>query len=119
MARYNKPDANNRHELSSLETLTALLRNNVAKRPDEIFAEIAGIPLSYGKLDDASTRLSVALPDLGVTPGTRVALQLGNNAEFLIAFFAIARMGPLSCRSTRLCLAHFCRRNWWIAEPAA
>ncbi|RKJ05649.1 long-chain fatty acid--CoA ligase, partial [Butyricicoccus sp. 1XD8-22] len=51
--------------------------------------------ITYGALDQEVTRLAKGLIRLGVKSGDRVGVALKNSAEFIIAFFAIARAGAV------------------------
>lgn len=81
---------------AGFETTLALLREGLAQRPHDIFAEIDGVPISYTALEEKSARLATALCDAGVVPAARVALLLDNSADFVIALFAISRMGAIA-----------------------
>ena len=49
--------------------------------------------LTFGELDELAERAVVGLAALGLEPGDRVALLLGNCLEFVIAFMACNRLG--------------------------
>jgi len=51
--------------------------------------------MTYAELDDLSDRLAVALADLGIARGERVALQLPNIAAFMVAYFGILKAGAV------------------------
>jgi long-chain acyl-CoA synthetase len=53
--------------------------------------------LSYGELDIQSDALAVALVELGVKKGDRVAVIMPNCAQFVIAFYAILKAGAIVC----------------------
>jgi 2,3-dihydroxybenzoate-AMP ligase len=55
----------------------------------------AGARLSYRELAVRVERLAVGLTDLGLEPGDRVLVQLPNVPEFLLLYFALARLGVL------------------------
>ena len=59
---------------------------------------------TWQQLEDTSTRVAQGLQRLGVNPGDRVALLMGNRAEFVIALYAIAQLGavavPMSTRDS-------------------
>lgn len=54
---------------------------------------------TYAEYDELSTRFALGLLDLGIQPGERIALQLPNSSEFLIAFMGAAKAGilPVLC----------------------
>jgi len=51
--------------------------------------------LTFGELQDSSRRFAVALADLGVEQGDRVATLMGKSAEFVIALVGIWRRGAV------------------------
>ena len=51
--------------------------------------------MSYAQLGDAIDRLAGQLIDLGFRPLDRVVFQLPNSIEFVIAFFALLRIGVI------------------------
>ncbi|PCJ19241.1 MAG: 2-succinylbenzoyl-CoA synthetase [Gammaproteobacteria bacterium] len=53
----------------------------------------SGLRLSFGALNSRCNQLANSLIKSGVKPGDRVALILMNSAEFLEAYFAIAKIG--------------------------
>ncbi len=55
----------------------------------------AGLRLTYRELAVRVERVAVGLTDLGLEPGERVLLQLPNVPEFLLLYFALARLGVL------------------------
>ena len=52
--------------------------------------------LSYADLHEASNRAAHALEGLGIGRGDRVAFLLGNSPEFVIAFFAVVKLGAIA-----------------------
>src|SRR5919202_3021452 len=55
----------------------------------------AGLRLTYRELAVRVERVAVGLTDLGLEPGERVLLQLPNVPEFVLLYFALARLGVL------------------------
>jgi long-chain acyl-CoA synthetase len=53
--------------------------------------------LTYRELDDMSDALAVALGEMGVKKGDRVAIVMPNCAQFVIAFYAILKAGAIVC----------------------
>lgn len=84
-------------------TLDQLLRQAAQQRrehPALIFGSMAGPllldqKLSYGWLDEAVNRFAAGLQQLGVRPGDRVTIMLPNCPQFVIAAFAIWRLGGI------------------------
>ena len=62
----------------------------------------SGLRLTFKELNSHCNRLADSLLKIGVEPGNRVALALMNSAEFLEAYFAVAKIGgvvvPLNWR---------------------
>ncbi|MCX7117109.1 MAG: AMP-binding protein, partial [Legionellales bacterium] len=52
-----------------------------------------GTPISYGELDTLSMQFSIALQQLGLQQGARVAIMLPNILQYPIVFFGILRAG--------------------------
>lgn len=52
--------------------------------------------VTYGQLLERATALSVGLVGAGIRGGDRVALLLTNRPEFIVAYFAIARLGAIA-----------------------
>jgi len=54
-----------------------------------------GGTLTYTQLDAAVNRFAAALQALGIQRGDRVAIMLPNSPHFVIAFFAVVRLGAI------------------------
>ncbi len=76
--------------------LAVILREAAADSPAKPVAVYPGGQLSYGELDALSDRLAAALTRLGIEPGGRVAVQLPNIPQFLIAYFGILKAGAVT-----------------------
>jgi acyl-CoA synthetase (AMP-forming)/AMP-acid ligase II len=85
--------------------------NCIADRPGSVFemfalavarapgreAIIAGtVRLTWAQLDGLVAEVAAGLSERGVSQGDRVALLIGNRAEFVILLYAIARMGAIT-----------------------
>ncbi len=77
------------------DTITKWLARHAAERPDAPAVVHGARVLSWAQLADKVARLAHALHGAGVAKGEVVAVQLPNVPEFLIAFFAIARLGAV------------------------
>jgi acyl-CoA synthetase (AMP-forming)/AMP-acid ligase II len=75
--------------LRRAETLFAP-RRVASRRPDRTI-----VRLTYGEIAERVRRLAVALTDLGVQPGDRVATLGWNHHEHLEAYFAIPSIGAV------------------------
>ncbi len=72
--------------------------------------EMGEICLTWAMLEDHALRAASGLRAMGVAPGDRVALLLGNHSDFVVAFFAVQALGavvvPLSVREQTPGLAY-------------
>ena len=64
--------------------------------PDQVAVIQGDTEWTYAGLEARTNRLANALRDLGVGPGTRVALMFGNDVRFLEALFAPMRLGAVA-----------------------
>ena len=85
--------------------LLEMLRATVDKWPNhEAVVEVGGERFDYRALWDRAAKTAGGLRDLGIQPGDRVAIRLGNGADWCIAFFAIQMAGgvvvPVNTRFT-------------------
>ena len=55
----------------------------------------SGLRLTFGQLNSRCNQVANSLIDVGIEPGDRVALLLMNSAEFMEAYFAIAKIGGI------------------------
>src|ERR1022692_4277830 len=76
-------------------TLHGMLLRSVAAAPDRIALVQGTRRLTYAQLASAIDRLAGRLIDLGFRPLDRVVFQLPNSIEFVIAFFALLRIGVI------------------------
>ncbi|WP_304458422.1 class I adenylate-forming enzyme family protein [Alicyclobacillus sendaiensis] len=79
------------------ETFLDFLARHAAETPGApAVIDEDGTVMTYGDLEDASSRLAQGLRELGVVPGDRVALQLPNRHEFVVALMGVAKVGAVS-----------------------
>jgi fatty-acyl-CoA synthase len=76
-------------------TIPALLHQRRVERPDAPFVLVHGAPTSFAELEDACDRLATALLDLGIGHGDRVAIAAPNGLEWLVTWFATAKIGAV------------------------
>src|SRR5476649_1578527 len=76
-------------------TLYGMLLRSVAAAPDRIALVQGTRRLTYAQLASAIDRLAGRLIDLGFRPLDRVVFQLPNSIDFVIAFFALLRIGVI------------------------
>jgi len=74
-------------------TIPALLHEMAARHPDVEFVVGGGQRYSYRTFQAAVQSFARGLHTLGVRPGDKVALLMGNCCEWLIADFAIVSLG--------------------------
>jgi len=80
----------------TIETsLTRFLEGAVARYRDRPVMTFGGRRVTYGELLEQSERFAAALAGIGVGKGDRVALMLPNSFEYVISFFAAARLGAV------------------------
>lgn len=73
----------------------AEIRNQASLRPEKTAINFYGNEISYRMLDTLSDRFANALADLGVVKGERVGIYLENCPQFVIAFYAILKLGAV------------------------
>jgi acyl-CoA synthetase (AMP-forming)/AMP-acid ligase II len=76
-------------------TVSRLLDRSVRLWPEQLAVVAGGHTLTYASLQALSCRLARVLQASGVKMSDRVALILPNSAEFVVGFFAIARIGAV------------------------
>lgn len=76
-------------------TVDAILSRAVGRWPDRPFVIAEGRRISYREMDQLADRAARGLMALGVRPGDRVALWMSNIWEWIVAQFAITRMGAV------------------------
>ncbi len=76
------------------ETFPGFLRERARQRGDQHIAVIAGdTRWSYAQLWQHAERVAAGLLALGLQPGERVVVQMGNVAEYLAVVFGLFRAG--------------------------
>ncbi len=105
--RFYEPTVPRDVELPEIP-LHEVLDRAAAAWPDRIavrFFVNPGLPaatLRYRELADATRRFALALAHLGVKKGDRVALMLPNCPQFVIAFYAVLRLGAIAVNTNPL-----------------
>lgn len=77
------------------EVLGDLLEQAAARHPAAAALDFMGRRWTYAQVEDLSARCSAALQRMGVQPGDRVCLCLPNTPYFVIAYFAVLRIGGI------------------------
>ncbi|MEW6636914.1 MAG: long-chain fatty acid--CoA ligase [Actinomycetota bacterium] len=76
-------------------SLTRFLEEAVGRYRDRPVMTFRGRRTTYGELLEESERLASAFAESGLRKGDRVALMLPNSPEYVISFFAAARIGAV------------------------
>lgn len=82
--------------MSISDTLGQELRKAAAEAPDQPFIRMMTGEWTYRQVDEATDRLAAVLATRGVGKGTTVSLMLPNCIEFILCWFAIARLGGVT-----------------------
>jgi long-chain acyl-CoA synthetase len=72
-----------------------ILAITAVHRPDKIATHFLGAELTYRDLKVRSDALSASLAAMGIAKGDRVAIMLPNCPQYIIAAFAILRLGAV------------------------
>ncbi|MCC9192254.1 AMP-binding protein [Arthrobacter sp. zg-Y916] len=75
------------------ESLTAMVEDAVARFGPKVALEFFGAETTYEQLGDQINRAAEGLRKLGVRHGHRVAIILPNCPQYLVAFYAVLRLG--------------------------
>lgn len=78
-----------------MRTLEALLAQRAIANGDHVFVQEADTATTYREFDVLVSRLASGLAGLGVAHGDRVCLGLPNGLDFLVASFALMRLGAV------------------------
>lgn len=78
-----------------MRTLSEVLSETTTAFPERNAIVHQGKTISYRQLDERVDRLARGLIELGVSKGEKVALWMPNMPEWVIAYFAIARIGAV------------------------
>jgi long-chain acyl-CoA synthetase len=93
------------------------LREHARRQPGKTAFVWYGREIGYGELDRSSDAFAAVLCELGVRAGERVALYLGNCPQYVIAHFAIQKIGAIVSPCGPLFKAHELR--YQLADGAA
>jgi long-chain acyl-CoA synthetase len=99
-------DAAGTADLTAIRTLADVVRVHAARRPDAPALEIAGRTVTFGELDERSSRVAQALRAAGVGPSDRVAFIDKNGLEFFDVTFGLAKLNAVNVAV-----------NWRLAPP--
>lgn len=74
-------------------SLGDVLRNTVEQYPDSQAIYFEGFRLTYNELDELVDQFATGLSKLGIKKGDIVGIDLPNVPQFVIAFYALQRLG--------------------------
>ncbi|KAF3314358.1 hypothetical protein TWF173_004961 [Orbilia oligospora] len=77
------------------ETIANRLAAVVAKYPDRVAVLSNQGKLTYRQIDEQSDAVAITFRDLGFRPADRVAVCLGNLAEYVVVIHACAKLGAI------------------------
>jgi long-chain acyl-CoA synthetase len=75
--------------------LADILSITAVERPDKVATRFLGAQLTYLELKRRSDALAAALAELGIVKGDRVGIMLPNCPQYIIAAFAVLRLGAV------------------------
>jgi long-chain acyl-CoA synthetase len=75
--------------------LHEILRMTAAEVPERRATAFLGAHLTYGEIKERAAKLATALVRLGIRQGDRVGVMLPNCPQYVIATFAILRLGAI------------------------
>jgi long-chain acyl-CoA synthetase len=70
-----------------------LLEKSADKYPDKVCTIFKGAEITYREMNELTDRLAAGLYDLGIRKGDRVGLFIPNTPQFVIAYYAILKIG--------------------------
>jgi acyl-CoA synthetase (AMP-forming)/AMP-acid ligase II len=95
--------------------LDAMFRKAAATAGEKLAVVDGAERITYAKLDGMVQRVAAGLLAHGLRPGERIAVLLGNRAEFVVSILAISRIGaivvPVGTRLRRPEIEYICRHS--------
>jgi long-chain acyl-CoA synthetase len=92
--------------------LSAFLERSAQDHGDATALIFLNSRLTYRQLQDEVDRFATALTGLGVKRGTRVAIQLPNLPQTVIAFYAVLRLGAVVVMTNPLYVEREIEHQW-------
>lgn len=96
-------------------SVAEILAARAAESPQHPLVILGDRQLSYGQVDAQATALAAALYELGIEAGDRIALNLPSWPEYVVAMFAVAKLGativPLNPKYTTTELQYMLRHS--------
>ncbi|GAC1476715.1 MAG: AMP-binding protein [Gemmatimonadaceae bacterium] len=81
--------------MSNAWTLTRVFGARAREHPERVLLSVGGRASRYGQVEAQSAALAASLGDLGIAAEDRVAINLPNGAEWIVALLAVARLGAV------------------------
>jgi len=78
-----------------MRTLSQVLSQTAARFPERLVIADGAQRLTYRNLDERVDRVARGLIELGVAKGDKVGLWMPNVPEWIVAYFAVARIGAV------------------------
>lgn len=97
-------------------TLSGMLERTAHRYPRANSVIFMNAKLSYAQLKDHVDRMATALAKLGVKQGTRVAIQLPNIPQAVIAFHAVQVLGAHAVMTNPLYMPREIEHQWHDSE---
>lgn len=72
-----------------------MLEQSAEKYPDTPCTIFKGAKISYQEMNEITDRLAAGLAELGVKKGDRVGIFMPNTPQFVMAYFAIVKLGAV------------------------
>ena len=84
--------------MQNLENLTVgqVLERSANQSPDKIAVVDGDRRTAYKELNSMADALAAALADMGFKKGDRVAIYMKNSIEFVVAFYALQKIGAIA-----------------------
>ena len=92
----NWPEETPRHVDYDVISLGQMLRNTVNKYPESQAIYFEGFRMTYKELDQSVDQFATGLSKMGIKKGDVVLIDLPNVPQFVIAYFAIVRIGAIA-----------------------
>jgi fatty-acyl-CoA synthase len=76
-------------------SLGQVLERSAAQVPDKIAVAGGAKRKTYGELNSMADALAVSLAEIGLKKGDRTAIYMPNSIEFMVAFYALQKLGVI------------------------
>jgi len=76
-------------------TVGQVLERGAAQVPDKIAVVDGAKRKTYSELTSMANALAVSLAEIGLTKGDRTAIYMPNSIEFMVAFYALQKLGVI------------------------